>query len=373
MNEDNRLERKLEQLYSQVPPPPKGLEVGRERFLAQAARLSKERPSLADARVQTKPRRRKMKLALAYKVIAAILAVVVGTTAIGGGVAYAASDSLPGEPLYPVKLTVEGVRMAWTADSAARARLGMAFAAERVREMQQLAQQGKPIPGTVPARMAQHMEQTMAQIAKSCPEEVPALLEQVMVQTRAQEQFLEQAQAKGANGSQAAFQRALESARRAYETASAAQSDPNRYQNEYQHRYQGEPGPHGTATPQPQQQQKQKQGEGGQQDPGQNQGQGEGGQQNRKQNQEQNNTVTPTMTPHQNQEQNREQNGATPTMTPHQNQEQNREQNGATPTATPHQSQEQNREQNGATPTMTPAQSQGDGGQQGGDQGKGGN
>jgi len=196
MNEDNRLERRLEQFYEQVPPPPQGLKAGRERFLAQAARLPKERP-FAGARVQAKPRRRKMKLALAYKIVAAVLAVVMGTAALGGGVAYAASDSLPGEPLYPVKLAFEDVRLAFSAGPAARAQLGMAFAAERVREMQQLAQQGEFVPGTVPARMAQHMEQTMAQVAKAKPEDVPALLEQVMTQTRAQEQFLEQVQAKG--------------------------------------------------------------------------------------------------------------------------------------------------------------------------------
>jgi hypothetical protein len=382
MNEDNRLERRLEQFYEQVPPPPQGLKAGRERFLAQAARLPKERP-FAGARVQAKPRRRKMKLALAYKIVAAVLAVVMGTAALGGGVAYAASDSLPGEPLYPVKLAAEDVRLAFSAGPAARAQLGMAFAAERVREMQQLAQRGEPIPGTVPTRMAQHMEQTMAQVTKARPEDVPALLEQVMAQTRAQKQFLEQVQAKGAQGSQAAFQRALESAQRAYETASAAQGDPNRYQQEYQYRYQGQPGPHGTATPQ-QQQQKQKQGDGGQQSPGQGQqGQGQGpgqggGQQNRVQNQEQNNTVTPTVTPQQHQEQNREQNGSgTPTVTPQQHQEQNREQNGSgTPTVTPQQHQEQNQEQNGdgsagspsqnqhqeqnntVTPTVTPAQNQ---------------
>jgi hypothetical protein len=381
MNEDNRLERRLEQFYEQVPPPPQGLKAGRERFLAQAARLSKERP-LADARVQAKPRRRKMRLALAYKIIAAVLAVVMGTAALGGGVAYAASDSLPGEPLYPVKLAAEDVRLAFSAGPAARAQLGMALAAERAREMQQLAQQGESVPGTVPTRMAQHMEQTMAQIAEAKPEDVPALLEQVMAQTRAQKQFLEQVQAKGAQGSQAAFQRALESARRAYETASAAQGDPNRYQDEYQHRYQGQPGPHGTATPQQQQQQKQKQGEGGQQSPGQGQqGQGQGpgqggGQQNRMQNQEQNNTGTPTVTPQQHQEQNREQNGSgTPTVTPRQHQEQNQEQNGdgsagspsqnqhqernntVTPTATPAQNQHQERN-NTVTPTMTPQQNQ---------------
>jgi hypothetical protein len=379
MNENERLERRLEHFYAQVPPPPNELRAGRERFLAQAARLREERP-LAGARVQAKPPRRwNMKLALTYKILAAILAIIVGTTAAGGGAAYAAADSLPGDALYPLKLTVEDARMAWTSSPVARARLGLTFATARAVEMQQLAEQGKPVPETVPARMVQYMEQAMAQIARSPQGEVPALLEQVMVQAQEQERALEQVQAQGDGESQVALRRALESAQRAYETASAAQGDPSRYQKEYQRRYEGEAGPHGTATPEPQQQQ-QKQGAGGQQDPGQNQGQGEGGSQNRKQNQEQNSTVTPTVTPQQDQERKRDQDRTatptttpqqdqerkrdqdrtgTPTVTPQQEQEQKREQDRiATPAATPQQEQEQKREQNGPTVTPTPQQHQ---------------
>lgn len=64
---------------------------------------------------------------------------------IGAVTAAAASDSsLPGDPLYGVKLQIERVQLAATLDAAARARLQLHFADVRLSEAQRLYALGRP-------------------------------------------------------------------------------------------------------------------------------------------------------------------------------------------------------------------------------------
>ena len=245
----DQLERKLRQLYSQVPPPPGNLMAGRERMLREAANMRLSSSSLSKDKAHKPTRRRKMKLALVYKLVAAIIAMVVGTTAMGGGVVMAAGNSLPGDILYPVKLGVEDVRMAVTADPAARAELALEFTAERTAEVERLLERGDVIPEQVIRRMARQTDMAMEQIALSGGNEAPQLLERAMEQAQTQQQVLERAKDKAAEEAQPALQLALQATRRAYQTLSAAHGDPRRFQEEYNHRYRGTPTPQVTPEP----------------------------------------------------------------------------------------------------------------------------
>ena len=188
-----------------------------------------------------------MNLMLAYKALAAVLAVAVAITGMGGGVVLAA-DTLPGDFLYPVKLLSEDVRLALTPDPAGRAELEMAFVSLRVQEMARLAQQGQEVPQAVVVRMTRQMEQAMVEIAQARPEEVPALLERVMERTRLHQQVLEGA----ATGSSAETQTRLREASQLMErTRLNAENDPMYLDYQYQHRYEGTPGPHGEMSPTP--------------------------------------------------------------------------------------------------------------------------
>ena len=60
-----------------------------------------------------------------------------------GITAYAASSSLPGDALYPLKTTVENVRAKWTPDADSKARLYMEFAGRRLVEIQSLMDSGR--------------------------------------------------------------------------------------------------------------------------------------------------------------------------------------------------------------------------------------
>jgi hypothetical protein len=75
---------------------------------------------------------------VAYAGALAVALLVGGVTA-----AAASSDSLPGDPLYGVKLSVEQAQLATTLDSAARARLQLQFADVRLAEAQRLFAMGR--------------------------------------------------------------------------------------------------------------------------------------------------------------------------------------------------------------------------------------
>jgi hypothetical protein len=64
--------------------------------------------------------------------------------ALGGGTAYASQDSLPGDALYPVKLGTEQVIMLLPGDDVVKAERALSFANKRVREMEALAEKGRP-------------------------------------------------------------------------------------------------------------------------------------------------------------------------------------------------------------------------------------
>ncbi|MBN1135360.1 MAG: hypothetical protein JXM73_02180 [Anaerolineae bacterium] len=135
------------------PPPPHGLAPGRQRFLAEAARLragrAPRRPLLVGA----------MRLATALAVIAILFGVVMGT-------AQAAAGSLPGQPLYGVKLATEQIRLALTSQPASRAALEQALAEERLDEIVALLNRKQTIDAAVSSRAVRQLEQALARSAQ---------------------------------------------------------------------------------------------------------------------------------------------------------------------------------------------------------------
>jgi len=239
----------LRDFYSEVPAPPGGLAGGREAMLAEAARLESQVHDRGIAAVEPKrmaiPRRRRKMNLLLYKVLAGVLAAAVALAGMGGGVVLA-TDSLPGDLLYGVKLLSEDVRLVLTPDPADRAGLAMDFVALRVQEMARLAQQGEDVPGAVVTRLTRQMEQAMVEIARARPEEAPALLEQVVERTRIQQQVLEDA----AGGAGEEAQTRLREASQVIEHArQSAESDPLYLEYRNQRRYEATPGPQGEASP----------------------------------------------------------------------------------------------------------------------------
>lgn len=73
-----------------------------------------------------------------------ILAIVLIVFGVGAGTAYASQASLPGDTLYPIKLATEQAGMMLVGDDVARVERALSFAGKRVREMETLAEKGRP-------------------------------------------------------------------------------------------------------------------------------------------------------------------------------------------------------------------------------------
>lgn len=85
----------------------------------------------------------------------ALLAVFLAVTA---GTAYAAQGALPGERLYPAKLFVEDLRLVLAVGSENELALHLAFAEERVGELERLQAEGQADGEVARARFAYHTQ-----------------------------------------------------------------------------------------------------------------------------------------------------------------------------------------------------------------------
>jgi hypothetical protein len=159
------------------PPPPHGLTPGRQRFLAEAARLRAERaprrPLLAGA----------VRLATALAVIAILFGVVLGS-------AQAAADSLPGQHLYGVKLATEQIRLALTSQPESRAALEQALAEERLDEIVALLKRKQVIGAAVSSHAVRQLEQALAASAQLQDAAAAQALQQLAEAIRQREQAM---------------------------------------------------------------------------------------------------------------------------------------------------------------------------------------
>lgn len=131
------------------PPSPGALAAGRQRLLREAARrpaAPRGRPPLS---LPIRPRpegpsaqglRPSLRPGLALAMAALLLIILVG-----GGATMAAADSLPGDPLYPVKLASQQARLALTFDPGVRIELASHFAEERRQEARIVAALGRQV------------------------------------------------------------------------------------------------------------------------------------------------------------------------------------------------------------------------------------
>ncbi len=81
---------------------------------------------------------------LAWPRWATVVAVVLALVVASGGTIAAASNSMPDEPLYPVKLATEQVRLALTPSNIRKAELYAELADRRVAEIVDMANKGEP-------------------------------------------------------------------------------------------------------------------------------------------------------------------------------------------------------------------------------------
>lgn len=180
---NEKLEKQLERLKVVPGRDVNAALKGRTRFLAEAASL-RPRPAAHKNRVDSRR--------LVWRFALATLVVVVFIFAGGVGVVSAASNTLPGQTLYPVKLLTEDVRLDLTQDPQAAVDLLMKFLTERVSEMNQLTERNGAIPEGTTERCENHIQLAMELAAGMDDEEMQAALYRIRASLEEQNQLLAQ-------------------------------------------------------------------------------------------------------------------------------------------------------------------------------------
>ena len=219
------------------PPPPHGLAPGRQRFLAEAARLRAESRGNP---LWLPPRRQlfggAMRLATALAVIAILFGAVVGTT-------QAAAGSLPGQPLYGVKLATEQIRLALTSQPASRAAVQQSLAEERLDEIVALLGRRQAVGSSVSNRATRQLEQALEASAQLEDATAAQALQQLAEAIRQREQAMLGA---ASESPEPPVQELLRQMERVRQEAHAGQGDPAGLRHRLR---QGTPGQPSTATP----------------------------------------------------------------------------------------------------------------------------
>jgi hypothetical protein len=205
--------RQVQELGSPVPPAPHRLAPGRQRLLAEAARL---RTESSGRRVRERGFGGAMKLATAL-----IALVLVSGLVFGAGRAMA--DSLPGDALYGAKLTVEGWRSALTRDAAARAELDLRLAESRMDEVDALLKQSREVNEPIAARVEQQLETALATAAGQADDAAAGTLQQLALAIRQRQQTMEQL---AGESPQQAVRQLMQVMERVRTEAHAGASDP---------------------------------------------------------------------------------------------------------------------------------------------------
>jgi hypothetical protein len=149
-------------------PPPASSEVGLATFLAEAkdleAQARSNRNGLPRFAAEIEILRQwwhcpRIRLALGMGMTVVLLFVMVSATF------QLSSHSLPGEWLYPVKLASEELHLSFTRDQVARTEYTLLRARTRVREIQTLAETGRPIPAATLKRLDRSLQDGLTSVA----------------------------------------------------------------------------------------------------------------------------------------------------------------------------------------------------------------
>jgi hypothetical protein len=219
---------------SEAPPPPHGLVRGRQRFLAEAARLREETTA-----------RRRPTLVLRLATAAAALLVLFGVYL---GAARVSASSLPADPLYGVKRAAERVRLALTIGPQGRSARLEAMAEERMGEILALLEQGRAIDESVSGEAARQLQQALVAAAMLEDAAAPLALQKLAEGIRRQEAAIRRAAGESPDFLVSAFLREMERVR---EEALLGQGDPDGLRERLRQGEPSEPTDLPRATPRP--------------------------------------------------------------------------------------------------------------------------
>lgn len=172
--------------YADVPRPPDGLREGRQRALAFAAA---HRAAVSTRRTVWGNAERPNNLF--WKFAGAVMVITLILIPLRGPLVSAARTTLPGNPLYSLKLSAEDQLFASMDDAEAQVVLAISLSDERVEEVRALVEKQQAIPVDILYR-TDYMFRTALMSAAWAPETVMAnMLEYIIHHIRQQVQQLE--------------------------------------------------------------------------------------------------------------------------------------------------------------------------------------
>jgi hypothetical protein len=163
---------------------------GREAFLQQVKSMSLPVSRTSSRRLKGwKTIFKKERLSMTT-VMGIVLALVLAFGGVGT-TAYAAQDSLPSEPLYPVKQFTEQVRLALTTDPEAETNLLLDLAEERLNEIETLAERGSAAPIETSQKLEEHLQLALSNCTQLGDPELKGALERLQNMSQIQLQTLQ--------------------------------------------------------------------------------------------------------------------------------------------------------------------------------------
>jgi hypothetical protein len=156
-----------------------------------------------------------------------VLALLIG--GVGTSAAFAAQSSLPGDTLYPLKISLEEMRLGLTSDAQAEIALLGELVGRRLQEIQAALEEGLPIAEQLQTRLENHLQLALQLAAEM---EDPALIkamEQIRIQSEQQLRLVVQLRQNAPLEQEQALQQTERTILRVQSMAEGALLDPTTF------------------------------------------------------------------------------------------------------------------------------------------------
>ncbi len=222
---------KLEALRNVPERDPDVMASGRASFLQQAKSMPMPVSKTSNRRLRGWNRIFRKEHSPMTTIIGFVLALVVTFGGVGT-TAYAAQDSLPNEPLYPLKQFTEQVRLALTTDGEAEVHLLLDLAEERIEEMMALVNRRLEVPDETQIRLQEHIQLALAEAAQLGDAALLGTLQRIQTMAQNQIQAMQQVQRNMPEDSPCeALQNAITAMNRIRQEAEEGLLDPLTFRN----------------------------------------------------------------------------------------------------------------------------------------------
>ena len=183
-----------------------------------------------------------------FKVLVITLLVLV-FVAVSSISVYAAQNSLPGEPLYPIKSFSEDIRLSLTFSTQTKLNLTLDFTNRRMGEIRSLIADGRAVPIQAANRYQHELEDALQLAAQLDDTQLKNALNQVRISAQDQGLSVEELKLHQPNQDSAAFLRLQERLQEQVQLSAIGEKDPQEFRKEIRERAHSRQGPKHSSTP----------------------------------------------------------------------------------------------------------------------------